>query len=81
MTVDDKIRDENLQYNIKLEAANIPALSSGKIDKREYLTCEEILTSDQSRMIEKAMFIVLLYEKHSKNKQKQLEIKVKYKER
>ena len=42
MTVDDKIRDEKLQYDINREAAKILALLSGKIDKDEYLTGEEI---------------------------------------
>ena len=37
MTTDDKIRDEKLQYDINREAAKISALSSGKIDKHEYL--------------------------------------------
>ena len=37
MTINDKIRDENLQYDIDREAAIISALSSGKIDKYEYL--------------------------------------------
>ena len=32
-TVYAKSRDEKLQYNINSEAANISALSSGKIDK------------------------------------------------
>ena len=32
------------------------ALSSGKIDKYEYLTGEEILSSDQRRIIEQARF-------------------------
>ena len=32
------------------------SLSSGKIDKYEYLTGEEILPSDQSRMIQQAKF-------------------------
>ena len=30
--MDDKIRDEKLQYNINKEAAKISALSSGTID-------------------------------------------------
>ena len=30
MIIDDKIRDEKLQYNINREAAKISALSSGK---------------------------------------------------
>ena len=52
MTTDDKIRDEKLKYNTNRKAAKISALSSGKIDKYEYLTGEEILPSDQSRIIE-----------------------------
>ena len=56
MTIDDKIRDEKLLYDINREAANISALSSGKIDKYEYLTGQEILPSDQSRIIEQAKF-------------------------
>ena len=47
MTIDDKIRNEKLQYDINREAANISALLSGKIDKYEYLTGEEILPSNQ----------------------------------
>ena len=35
MTIDDKIRNEKLQYYIKREAAKIPALSSGRIDRYE----------------------------------------------
>ena len=34
--IDDKIRDEKLQYDINREAAKISALSFGKIDKYEY---------------------------------------------
>ena len=45
MTIDDKIRDEKLQYDINRGAAKISALSSGKIDNYEYLTGEEILPS------------------------------------
>ena len=56
MTIDDKIRDEKLQYDINREAPKISALSSGKIDKYEYLTSEEILSSDQRRVIEQAKF-------------------------
>ena len=48
MKIDDKIKDEKLKYHINKEAAKISALSSGKIDKYEYLTGEEILPSDQS---------------------------------
>ena len=56
MAIDDKIRDEKLQYDINRGAAKISALSSGKIDKYEYLTGDEILPSDQSRIIKQAKF-------------------------
>ena len=56
MTIDDKIKDEKLQYDINREAAKISALLSGKIEKHEYLTGEEILSSDQSRIIEQTRF-------------------------
>ena len=47
MTVNDQTRDEKLQYDINREAAKISALSSGKIDKYEYLTSEKMLPSNQ----------------------------------
>ena len=56
MTIDDKIRDQKLKYDINSEAAKISALSSGKIDKYEYLTGEEILPSNRRQIIEQAKF-------------------------
>ena len=56
MTIDDKIRDKKPLYGINREAAKISALSSGKIDKYEYLTGEEVLPSNQIQIIEKAKF-------------------------
>ena len=56
MIIDDKVRDEKLQYGINREAAKMSTVSSGKIDKYEYLTGEEILPSDQRRVIEQAKF-------------------------
>ena len=50
MTIDLKIKDEKLQH-INREAAKISALSSCKIGKYECLTGEEMLRSDQSRII------------------------------
>ena len=47
MTIDDKIRDEKLQYDINIEAAKISVLSYGKIDKYEYLLDKEMLPSNQ----------------------------------
>ena len=56
MTIEDQIKDEKLQYDINREAAKISALSSGKLDKYEYLTGEEILPSNQQQIIEQAKF-------------------------
>ena len=56
MTIEDQIKDEKLQYDINREAAKTSALSSGKLDKYEYLTCEEILPSNQQHIIQQAKF-------------------------
>ena len=56
MTIEDQIKDEKLQYDINREAAKILALSSGKIDKYEFLTGEEILPSNQQQIIQQAKF-------------------------
>ena len=56
MTIEDQIKDEKLQYDINREAAKISTLSSGKIDKYEYLTGEEILPSNQQKIIQQAKF-------------------------
>ena len=56
MTINDQIRDEKLQYDINRKAAEISALSSGKIDKYEYLTGKEILPSNQQQIIAQAKF-------------------------
>ena len=77
MTIEDQIRDEKLQYDINREATKISALSSGKIDKYEYLTGEEISPSNQQQIIEKLNLLILLWQKLLKNKQKQSKIKEK----
>ena len=56
MTICNKIKDEKLQYDINREAAKMQALLSGKIDKYEYFTGEEILPSDQSKIIKQVKF-------------------------
>ena len=43
MKIDDKIRNEKQLYDINREASKISVLSSGKTDKYEFLTGEEIL--------------------------------------
>ena len=81
MTIEDQIKDEKLQYNINREAAKILALSSGKIDKYEYLTGEEILPSNQGQIIEQANFtcsiLVIAFEKQTKTVEDQGDKQIK----
>ena len=80
MTLEDQIRDEKLQYDINREAAKISALSSGKIDKYQYLTGEDILSSNQHQIIEQAEFTYSpLGKAFEKQNKKQLKIKEKNK--
>ena len=46
MTIEDQTRDETLNYDINREAVKISALSSGKNDKYEYLTGEDIFANN-----------------------------------
>ena len=45
-----------MQYDINRAAAKIPAFSSSKIDKYQYLTGEEILPPQQCRIIKETKF-------------------------
>ena len=56
MAIDDQIKDEKLRYDINREVPKRSALSSGKINKHEYLTGEEILPSDQKQIMKPAKF-------------------------
>ena len=56
MTIEDQIKDEKRQYDINRKAAKVSTLSSGKIDKYEYLTGEEKLPSNQQQIIQQAKF-------------------------
>ena len=40
--LDDKIKANQAQYNLDREAAKMSALSSGELDKYEYLTGEDL---------------------------------------
>ena len=73
MTIIDQFRDEKLQYDISRKAAEISALSSGKIDKFEYLTGSEILPSNQQQTIEQAKFTYSLLGKASEKQIKTFE--------
>ena len=56
MTIEDQNRDEKLQHDINREATKISALSSGKIDKYDQFTGEEILPSNTQQIIKQAKF-------------------------
>ena len=58
IAIDDRIRDEKFQ-----EAARISALLSVKIDKYEYLSSEDILPSDERRIIKQIKFACFPLEK------------------
>ena len=73
MTIDDKIRYGKLQYDINKKVAKVLALSSGKTDKYEFLTGEEILPSDQSRIIEQAKLTYSSLEKTFEKQTKAIE--------
>ena len=72
MTIYDQIKYEKLQYDVNREAAKISALSSGKFNKHEYLTGEEILPSNKQQIIEQAKItyspLGKAFEKQIKNK-------------
>ena len=56
MITDDQIEDEKLKYDNNREATKTFALSSGKIDKYEYFTGEEVSPSNQNEIIEQVQF-------------------------
>ena len=78
MTINDKIRDEKLQYDIYKEAAKVSVLSSAKNDKYDHLKDEEILPSNQRQIIKQTKFTCSrLGKPFGKNKEKWLKIKKK----
>ena len=70
MAIDDEVRDEKLQYDINREAANLSTLLSGKLDKYENLSGEEIVPFNQKQIIEQAKFAYSHLEKVSEKKQR-----------
>ena len=68
MTINDKIRDEKLQYDNNRGAAIISALSSGKIDK---ISVKKYYLLIKVKFKKRLSLLILLSGKHSKkNKQK-----------
>ena len=53
MTIDERIKDEKVQYD---SSKKMSALPSGKTDNNEYLTGEEILPPAQNRSIKEVRF-------------------------
>ena len=68
-----------MQYDINREASKISALSSGKIDKYEYLLGEKILLSTQQQIIEQAKFTYSPFGKAFEMQTKTIEDQVKNK--
>ena len=81
MTIEGWIRDEKLQYDINREVAKISTLSSGKIDKYEYLTGKKILSYTQQQIIKQAKLtyspLVKAFEKQTKTIKEQGEKQIK----
>ena len=81
MTIDDQIKGEKRQYDINREVSKISELSSGKINKYEYLTGIEILFSNQKQLVEQARFIFSplgkAFEKQTKTSEDQEEKQIK----
>ena len=73
MTIEDPFKDEKLQYDFNREAAKISVLSSAKIDKYEYFTGEEILLSNQQKIIVQATFTYSPLEKPFQKQTKSIE--------
>ena len=73
MTINDRIRDEKLQYDVNKNAAIIFSQSSGNFCKHEYLTGEEILLSNQQQIIEQARFTYSPLEKDFEKQIKAIE--------
>ena len=79
MTINDQIRDGKIQDDIYRKVTEISALSSGKIDKYQYLTGEETILSNQQQILEEAKFTYSPLGKAFEKQIKQLEIKEKNK--
>ena len=56
MRIDDNLRDGKLQYNSNRKGGKISVLSSGKIDKYEYLTGGETKDRLSDKVIQQAKF-------------------------
>ena len=66
-----RLEMKRIQYDIDRDAAKVSALSSGKIDKYQFITGEEILPSNQIQIMQQAKFayspLRKAFEKHTEN--------------
>ena len=80
MTIDEKTRDEKLQYDINRKAAKISPLSSGKmLINMNILQVKNVYLLIKEEWQNKLSLHILPWEKLLKNKQKQLKSKDKNK--
>ena len=63
MAMNDKIRDEKLQYGINREAAKISALLSGKIFKYKYPTKNKYYLPIKAEFQNYLSLVILFWEK------------------
>ena len=63
MAIHNQIKDEKIQYDIHREAGKISVLSSGKIEKYEYLTGEQIFLLIKNKEKNKLNLFILHWEK------------------
>ena len=75
MTTDDNIRDKKIQCNFLRKAAKYQHYHQVKLINIEYLTVEEILSSNQGRIKEQAKFTCCPLGKTFEKQIKQLKIK------
>ena len=75
ITLDYRIRNEKVQYNLDRESAKIYASSSGESDKQKYLKGEKTLPPDQSGIIEQAKITNVIFGKELEKQSKMIEKK------
>ena len=68
MIIDDKIKDEKLQYDINREAAKISAFSSGKIDIMNILLVKKYHHPINNKYLNRLNLLILPWEKLLRSK-------------
>ena len=68
MIIDDKIKDEKLQYDINREAGKISAFSSGKIDIMNILLVKKYHHPINNKYLNRLNLLILPWEKLLRSK-------------